>query len=154
LLAKKRRDCEIAVRDGTFRLKIASSICHASRCAIGIVEPDLWRFSGHDTHSARKMQLYADIRRCNSEQRWATISVLYRRVRVCKRCALAWVRRHAGCMRTSEAAPSPPCMHPRNICKYTYTCTSCTWSTLCIYMSTTAYARTYYVYTYILRTHT
>ena len=113
------------------------------------------RFSGHGTHSARKMQLY-----CGYPATPVELRVECNHLRAIPACSCAQtmcpsvnIRRtpHAGCMRTSEAAP---CMHPRNICKYTYTCTSGTWSTLRICMSTTAYARTFYVYTYIVRTHT
>lgn len=49
------------------------------------------RFSGRGARSARKMQLYADIRRWNSDGEHS--SHRRRRVRVCERCALAWARR-------------------------------------------------------------
>lgn len=83
-------------------------------------------------------------------RRWATISVLHRTAPACS-CVQTMRTRvsmaHAGCMRTSEAAP---CMHSRNICKYTYTCTSGTWSILRICMSTTAYARMH-IYRFYVR---
>lgn len=136
LLARKRRDCDRRAGYAAPQLKIA--IEHMPRldahwnCRAGFT----W-FSGRGARSARKMQLYADIRRGETPTVSNHLRVApARRVRVCKRCALAWARRTPVACKPRKLRP---CMHPRNICKYTYTSISGTWVQLTrLYMHMTA----------------